>query len=96
MLWDSEARVRELLGEEVADLWVTRRTFAMRYRSPRHYIDSCRTYYGPTLKACESLDAAGQERLVADLEELVRRRNTSGDETAVLPSDYLEIVAVRR
>ena len=96
MLWGSEARVREILGEGVADLRMTRRTFVMRYPSPRYYIAYFRTHYGPTLKAFESLDAAGQERLVADLEALVRQKNTSGDETVVLPSEYLEIVAVRR
>lgn len=96
MLWGSEARVRELLGDDVADLRVTRRTFVMRYPSPQYYIDYFRTYYGPMLKAFESLDAAGQERLVADLEELVRQKNRSGDATVVLPCEYLELVAVRR
>ena len=67
-----------------------------RFPSPAFYIDFFRRYYGPTLKAFESLDAAGQERLAADLEALLREHNRSGDDTLVLHSEYLEIVATRR
>jgi hypothetical protein len=47
-------------------------------------------------KAFESLDAAGQNAFAKDLTELIRAWNTSGDETVVVPSDYLEVGAVRR
>jgi hypothetical protein len=47
-------------------------------------------------KAFESLDAAGQDAFAKDLEELIHAWNTSGDGTVVVPSDYLEVVAVRR
>ena len=42
------------------------------------------------------LDAAGQDRLVADLEALIGRHNVAGDGTMVVPAEYLEVVAVRR
>jgi hypothetical protein len=47
------------------------------------------------LKAFEALDPDGQAALAKDLEELFERWNTSGDATFVVPSDYLEVVAVR-
>jgi len=47
-------------------------------------------------KAFESLDEDGREALENDLKELIREWNISDDETAILPSDYLEVVAVRR
>jgi hypothetical protein len=46
--------------------------------------------------ALEGLDASKQEALLSDLEDIVHRFNRSGDETMVVPSDYLEVVAVRR
>ncbi len=95
-LWGTEERVRELLGEGVSSLEATRRTYHLRYPSARYFVDYFRGYYGPTLKAFESLDAAGQDALARDLEELLEAWNISGDETLVVPSDYLEVVAVKR
>ncbi len=96
MLWGNEDRLRELFGDGVAELTMTRRMFAFRFPSPIFWIDYFRTHYGPTLKAFESLDAPGRERLTADLTALIGRHNTSGDATMVVPSEYLEVVAVRR
>jgi hypothetical protein len=47
-------------------------------------------------KAFDSLDPEEREALESDLKKLIDYWNISGDETAVLPSDYLEVVAVRR
>jgi ubiquinone/menaquinone biosynthesis C-methylase UbiE len=95
-LWGTEERLRELLGEGIFSLHTTRRSYAFRYLSAEHFIDTFRTYYGPVHKAFEALDAAGQDALAGDLTELIHAWNTSGDQTAVLPSDYLEVVAARR
>jgi hypothetical protein len=48
------------------------------------------------VKAFEALDADGQAALQRDLLEVLNRGNRSGDATLVAPSDYLEVVAVRR
>jgi ubiquinone/menaquinone biosynthesis C-methylase UbiE len=95
-LWGTEERVRELLGEGIASLEVTQRSYIWRYHSAGHFVEYFRSYYGPTLKAFESLDPDGQEALAKDLEELFEHWNTSGDATLIVPSDYLEVVAVRR
>jgi hypothetical protein len=55
-----------------------------------------RGYYGPLSKAFEALDTEGQQSLQRGLIELVQRYNRSGDETAVWPADYLEVVATKR
>ena len=55
-----------------------------------------RTYYGPTLKAFEALDPAGQEALAGDLTEVLMRFDQSGGEMLKVPGDYLEVVATRR
>ncbi len=96
MRWGDEVAVRELFGDGVADLRTARRICVQRYPSIAFYVDFFRRYYGPTLKAFEALDAAGQEALAADMEALLREHNRSGDDTLVIHSEYLEIVAVRR
>ena len=47
------------------------------------------------MKAFESLDPTGRDALARDLEKLLEDWNTSGDETLVVPSYYLEVVAVQ-
>ena len=95
-LWGTEERLRELFSEGVTSLEVTQRSYTWRYPSAKHFLEYFRSYYGPTLKAFESLDEGGQEALAEDLEELLEQWNTSGDATLIVPSDYLEVVAVRR
>jgi ubiquinone/menaquinone biosynthesis C-methylase UbiE len=95
-LWGTEERVLELFGEGISSLRAERRSYVLRFLSAEHFIDTFRTYYGPVHKAFESLDAAGQDAFERDLGELLHKRNISGDDTLVVPSDYLEVVAVRR
>lgn len=95
-LWGTEERLQELLGEGVTSLRTTRRIYNFRYPSSDHYIGWFREYYGPTVRAFGALDAEGQDALAEDLKELCESRNVSGDGTMVVPSDYLEAVAVKR
>jgi phenylpyruvate tautomerase PptA (4-oxalocrotonate tautomerase family) len=67
-----------------------------RYRSPEHWLEVFRTYYGPVQKAFGALDAEKQAALARDLTELMARLNRSGDATLVLPSEYAEVVVTRR
>ena len=67
-----------------------------RYRSPAHWIEVFRTWYGPINKTYAALDAKQQEAFTQDLLALMESGNRSGDGTLVLPSEYLEVVIVRR
>lgn len=95
-LWGTEERLGELFGGEVSFLDTKRRSFVFRYPSAQYYVEHYRDYFGPVRKAFESLDVEGRDALTWDLEELLQSWNTSGDGTLVVPSDYLEAVAVRR
>ena len=95
-LWGTEGRLRELLGDGVASVEVSRRSFVFRYRSVEHYAGVLRRDLGPTRQTFEGLDGAGEQELRGELADLVRRFNRSGDGTMVVPSDYLEVVALRR
>ena len=91
-LWGTEDRLRELFGQRIATLETTHRNFMFRYRSPQHWLDTFRTYYGPMQKAFGAVDAAQQESLAADLLRLVRQFNRAGDDAMVVPGEYLEAV----
>ena len=91
-LWGTEERLRELFGGRIDSLQAPRRNHMFRYRSPKHWIDTFRTYYGPMNKAFAALDASKQEALAEDLLALARRFNTAQDGTLVVPGEYLEAV----
>ncbi|WP_119068113.1 class I SAM-dependent methyltransferase [Rubrobacter indicoceani] len=95
-LWGTEDRLVELFGEEISSLDATRRIYNFRYPSADHFVEWFRDYYGPTVRAFAALDPEGKEALAADLKDLLDKRNISGDETLVVPSEYLEAVALRR
>ena len=95
-LWGTEARLRELFGSGIASLRVARRSANMRYRSEQDWLELTRSYLGPVRQIFQSLDAAQQGKLAQDALEVLRRFNRSGDETVVVPADYVEVVATKR
>ena len=94
-LWGTRARIDELFGTKASSIAITERHFVFRYRSPQHWLEVFREFYGPVLKAFAALDAAGQEALTADLVALIGRFNRSRTGTMIVPSEYLEIVITR-
>jgi SAM-dependent methyltransferase len=94
-LWGTEERLRELLGGGARELRIARRSFVFRYRSVQHYVEVLQTQLGPTRETFRALEPPGRENLVGELVDLVGRFNRSGDETMVVPSDYLEVVMTR-
>jgi len=94
--WGTVEYLEQLFGPQAAEIRTTCRDFNFRYRSPRHWIDVFRTWYGPVHKAFLSLSPDGQQQLAADLETLIARFNCSGDETMVVPGEYLEIVVLKK
>ena len=95
-LWGTESRLAELFGHDANAIRTARREFVFRYRSPAHWIEVFRTYYGPTNRMFAALDAAHQASFTRDLMELMASGNRSGDRTLVLPSEYLEVVVERK
>lgn len=96
VLWGTEDRLRELFGDEIASLEINRRSVMLRYRSPRHWLDFFRRYFGPIGTVWETLSPERQERFGRELMELVEEANRSGDDTIVAPVDYSEIVLAKR
>ena len=94
-LWGTPARLAELFPSHRATVETTQRIFVMRYRSPGHWLDVFKTFYGPVLKTFAALDSAGQAALQRDLLALIGQFNRAEDGTMVVPSEYLEVVINR-
>lgn len=97
MAWGDETTVIERLQHGFTNVRFARRIASMRYPLlPAETVEFFRQYYGPTLKAFASLDAAAQAALRRDLVELQTAHNiakTPG--TTEVAAEYLEIVATR-
>jgi len=94
--WGVEDYLDELFRGSASDIHITPRDFVFRYKSAQHWIDVFRTWYGPVHKAFAGLPPEKQQQLTDDLHALIRDFNTSGDSTAVIPSEYLEVVITKR
>jgi ubiquinone/menaquinone biosynthesis C-methylase UbiE len=94
-LWGTKARLEELFGKTAKEIRTANREFVFRYHSPKHWLDVFRSYYGPMNKTFGALDAGNQTAFTHDLMALMESRNRSGDQTLVLPSEYLEVVIER-
>jgi SAM-dependent methyltransferase len=92
--WGSEAGVAELLGDGVSSVRARRRTFTWRFRNAAEFVDTLRSWYGPTVKAFAA--AADPEALERDLIALVERSARPREGAIAVPAEYLEVVAVRR
>ncbi|PIT02965.1 SAM-dependent methyltransferase [Bradyrhizobium nitroreducens] len=95
-LWGTPARLEEMFASQASDISAEPRMFVFRYRSPEHWLDVFKTFYGPTLKAFAALDESGQAALRRDLLALLDEFNHADDGTIVVHSEYLEAVITKR
>jgi ubiquinone/menaquinone biosynthesis C-methylase UbiE len=95
-LWGTRARLNEMFGAQASEINAEPRTFVFRYRSPQHWLDVFKTFYGPMLKAFAALNANAQAALTRDVLALVDEFYRAGDGTMAVPSEYLEVVITKR
>ena len=95
-MWGTRMRLGEMFDAGASSVKAESRLFNFRYRSPEHFLDVFKTYYGPVLKAFAALDAAKQEELRNDLHALMVRMNKATNGSLVIPSEYLEVVITKR
>lgn len=96
VMWGEPRRIEELFGADAASITTMRREFVFRYRSAAHNVETFRTWYGPTIKAFESLDDAGRVALERELVALLEEHDRSTDGTLRVPSEYLEVVVTKK
>jgi SAM-dependent methyltransferase len=97
MEWGNVKAVQERLGNGFTNLQLTRRMAMMRYPfPPAETVEFFRKYYGPTLRAFESLPTARQASLRRDLIDLQSTHNTATvPGTTEVAAEYLEIIATK-
>jgi ubiquinone/menaquinone biosynthesis C-methylase UbiE len=94
-LWGTQARIVQLFEPHAGSISTAPGSFVFRYRSPEHWLEVFRTYYGPVLKAFAALAPSAQAALERDLLALIDEANRANDGGMVVPSEYLQIVVVR-
>jgi ubiquinone/menaquinone biosynthesis C-methylase UbiE len=91
MLWGNKAHLDALFGPR-ARVAAASRHFVFRYKSPRHWVETFRTYYGPLVKAFGAINAEARDALESELYTLIDQFNDAEDGSLVVPSEYLEVV----
>ncbi|WP_409191858.1 class I SAM-dependent methyltransferase [Bradyrhizobium sp. RDM4] len=95
-LWGTPARLQEMFGAQASEIAAEPRMFVFRYRSPEHWLEVFKSYYGPMLKAFAALDETAQAALRRDLMALLGEFNHADDGTVVVHGEYLEVVISKR
>jgi ubiquinone/menaquinone biosynthesis C-methylase UbiE len=93
--WGTEEGLAALLGGAVSALTTERRTVFQYFFSIDHGVTTFRACFGPTSRAFETLDRAGQEAFRNDLGELFKKYNRATDGTVALECEYLQVIARR-
>jgi ubiquinone/menaquinone biosynthesis C-methylase UbiE len=94
-LWGTRPWIEEQFKPAARAIDMDEKMFVFRYRSPEHFMDVFRTFYGPVHKAFLALDQAGQSALAKDLIETIGRFNTATDGSMRVPSAYSEILITK-
>jgi ubiquinone/menaquinone biosynthesis C-methylase UbiE len=94
-LWGTKAHLDILFGSR-GIIEAKSKFFVFRYRSPEHWVEIFRAYYGPVLKAFAAIEPPAREALAADLYALIDEFNVANDGTVIIPGEYLEAVITKR
>lgn len=93
-LWGDKAHLNTMFGTK-ATVSAVSRNFAFRYKSPEHWVQIFRGYYGPVVKAFAAINPDARRTLAADLYALLDEFNVAKDGTLVVPSEYLEVIIAK-
>lgn len=93
--WGTEEGLRELLGNGTTSIAMGRTSLMQYFRSVDHALDVFFTYYGPTARAFNAANAAGQQALRHDIGAVFENYNEATDGTLVMRCEYLQVVANR-
>jgi ubiquinone/menaquinone biosynthesis C-methylase UbiE len=97
MTWGVDTHIIERFGqagvpkERISMIKDTFR-FLSRDKSPTHFIESFRHFYGPTMNAYEAAEKTGSvDKLHSQLLELAKSQNKSADGSISIPATYLRV-----
>ncbi len=93
--WGDRDWIGQTFAGRAKEVTVAMRDFVFRYRSPDHFVQFFRTYYGPLHKAFLALDEEDGQALDRDLKATIARFNTATDGTMRVPGEYAEVVVTK-
>jgi ubiquinone/menaquinone biosynthesis C-methylase UbiE len=96
ILWGTEERIRELFMDTTTTIHITKRIFNFRFLSFAHADEINKKYLGPMVKLYPTLDENKKVQFDQDMKQLLSSLNRSGDDTLLLPSEYLEAVIIKQ
>ena len=97
MTWGVDAHVMERFGQcgvQKDKISTTRDTFYFKSpdKTPAHFIDLFRRYYGPTMNAFEAAEKDGMaEELHSQLVELAESQNQNKNGSTSIPATFLRV-----
>lgn len=90
--WGDPAALNVLIGENCKVVSSEIKAINYRYESARHFVEHHRRYYGPIMRAFESLNDDQRELFDQDLIEACHKFNQSTNQDIVIPARYLASV----
>lgn len=94
--WGTGQGLHELIGAGTSSLDLTRQSFTQHFRSMDHLLDVFFRFFGPIVRAMETLDAAGRESLRRDVTAVFAKHNRAKDGTVAMECEYMRVVATRK
>ena len=93
--WGTRAGIEELIGSHSASIQTRVRRADFTYPSAEFMLEWFKNWFGPTATAFAALDGERAEGYSAEVIALLSRHNLADNGTLLIPSDYLESVAVK-
>ena len=97
MTWGVDTHIIERFGQAgvpESKITMVKDTFSFQSpdKSPAHFIESFRRFYGPTMNAFEAAQTSGKvEELHNQLLELAKAQNKSTDSSTSIPATFLRV-----
>jgi ubiquinone/menaquinone biosynthesis C-methylase UbiE len=95
-LWGTEERLNELFAQQVDSIRYNHRIFNFRFLSAQHAAEINKKYVPPMAMLYTSLDDQEKASFDQEMGKLYHEANRSGDESILIPAEYLETVITKR
>ncbi len=93
--WGRRDFLEAEFGAAAASIDIELKQFNFRFPAAQVLVDFFRTWYGPVHKAFAALEGEQQKVLEADMLALMARFNSASDGTAIIASDYFEVIITK-
>lgn len=96
LLWGNAGAIEGLFESRARIVSAKKKEFVFRYRTPEHFVQIFRDFYGPTFTAFRALSPENARELETELIGLIARSHRFGSPALAVPGEYLEVVLERK